>query len=450
MKSMSGSAVYQGRFAVLNGSRRQLGFTLIELMVALLLGVLLSIALMTLFNATSKANRVQDALARIQENGRYALTRISEDLRMASGQYCNNSGGKTSSTSNGQQIAVRALSLFVKNFNFPDAATSPQYLSTNTTAWLSPRYFMQGYECSSSGCTPNTVPSGLPAAAVAAGKRVPGADILTVRYQSGTGWPVSGCDSTTAAITLERSPGDASTTPPIPADPELNFGAGDIALVSDCANSQVYNVAVSGNTLTPDSLTSGSPPVCPANISTSDVRAFNMSKDFVTVTYYLKLKTDPSSDAPAGRLIPVLVRRESAGAAGAAIDEQELVEGVERLDFLYGIEDNDGALRYLTADQVTSGVGASCAVLPEGLTASEEGCMWRGIRSVEVHMLLNSINEIGNLAGPDMAYRYGDGIAAAGNPAPPAADTMPVTGIKSGHMMRREFVTLVSARNHTY
>jgi len=62
------------------------GFTLIELMVALTLGLLLSIGIVTLFGATSKTNKVQDSLARLQENGRYAMTRMNADLRMLGAQ----------------------------------------------------------------------------------------------------------------------------------------------------------------------------------------------------------------------------------------------------------------------------------------------------------------------------------------------------------------------------
>ena len=67
------------------------GFSLIELMVAMTLGILLSIGIVTLFGATSKTNKVQDALARLQENGRYALTRITNDLHASAGQYCQSS-----------------------------------------------------------------------------------------------------------------------------------------------------------------------------------------------------------------------------------------------------------------------------------------------------------------------------------------------------------------------
>ncbi len=51
------------------------GFSLIELMVAMFLGIIVSAGIITLFTSTSKANRVQAQLARMQEQGRFAVAR---------------------------------------------------------------------------------------------------------------------------------------------------------------------------------------------------------------------------------------------------------------------------------------------------------------------------------------------------------------------------------------
>lgn len=59
------------------------GFTLVELMVALLLGLLLSGAIISVF-LEGKNNFVQDdEVARVQENGRYALRLLSREIGMA-------------------------------------------------------------------------------------------------------------------------------------------------------------------------------------------------------------------------------------------------------------------------------------------------------------------------------------------------------------------------------
>lgn len=64
-------------------TRTQTGFSLIELMVALLLGLLLMSGIIAVY-LESKRGFVQDeAIARVQENGRYALRLLSREIAMA-------------------------------------------------------------------------------------------------------------------------------------------------------------------------------------------------------------------------------------------------------------------------------------------------------------------------------------------------------------------------------
>lgn len=59
------------------------GFTLIELMIAILLGSLLIILLISLFINSKQSYRMQENLSRLQENGSFAMKFISRDVRMA-------------------------------------------------------------------------------------------------------------------------------------------------------------------------------------------------------------------------------------------------------------------------------------------------------------------------------------------------------------------------------
>lgn len=64
-------------------ARTQAGFSLIELMVALLLGLLLMSGIIAVY-LESKRGFVQDeAISRVQENGRYALRLLSREIAMA-------------------------------------------------------------------------------------------------------------------------------------------------------------------------------------------------------------------------------------------------------------------------------------------------------------------------------------------------------------------------------
>lgn len=63
--------------------RLVLGLSLIELMVALTIGSLLIIGAVTVYVQSRKTFAVNEAVARLQENARYALSMIEPDLRLA-------------------------------------------------------------------------------------------------------------------------------------------------------------------------------------------------------------------------------------------------------------------------------------------------------------------------------------------------------------------------------
>ena len=71
-----------------NMCRQQQGFTLIEIMVSMLLGVFLLGGVMGIFLNAKQTYRVQDALGRLQENGRYAMEFIGRDIRMTDYRGC--------------------------------------------------------------------------------------------------------------------------------------------------------------------------------------------------------------------------------------------------------------------------------------------------------------------------------------------------------------------------
>ena len=61
----------------------QRGFSLIELMVALLLGLLLMSGIVAVYLESKRGWAQDDAIARVQENGRYALRLLSREIAMA-------------------------------------------------------------------------------------------------------------------------------------------------------------------------------------------------------------------------------------------------------------------------------------------------------------------------------------------------------------------------------
>ncbi|MGH8041085.1 MAG: PilW family protein [Rudaea sp.] len=464
-----------------NGMRDPVrGFTLIELMIAVTLGILISLGLVVLFQATAKTNRVQDAMAQLQETGRYAISRINNDLRMASFQSLNISGfvnatPDATATPNGVDNPNVSVISYVATILLPDFAPAGLTAPSTAAGWaadwpaatpwpLSQRYAIQGYECSGGTCAPALPggPNALPATGTTAGSRVATADVLTTRYLNSLGWSLSKNElsETTSAGTSCAGDSLASlTVTPAAGSPAFNFVTGDLALLVTGARAEIFPVTVAGTVLTPTaaSVLGGTVPCFPVILGGQDVTLYNFSQDYLTVTYYLKLDADPNV---AGRLIPVLVRRQSTiDNAGTASNDQELVQGVEQMDFLEGVQRTDGTISYLTSDEIDAqSTAANCppmaslqiaAGLPAG--SVEPQCLWRSLNSIEAHLLVDSVNNIYTLTAADMAYQYTyayGGTDAKQTPAaPPAATAALPSGLTAGAMLRREFVSLVSIRN---
>jgi type IV pilus assembly protein PilW len=69
---------------------RQIGMTLVEILVAMLLGVFIIASLLQFFLSNRQTYRLMEGESRLQENGRYALELLSHDIRLAGYIGCSN------------------------------------------------------------------------------------------------------------------------------------------------------------------------------------------------------------------------------------------------------------------------------------------------------------------------------------------------------------------------
>jgi type IV pilus assembly protein PilW len=69
-------------------TRRQAGFSLVELMIALVLGLILIIGAASVYVTNQQAARTNEGLARLQESGRIAFELMSREMRQAGGNAC--------------------------------------------------------------------------------------------------------------------------------------------------------------------------------------------------------------------------------------------------------------------------------------------------------------------------------------------------------------------------
>ena len=445
------------------------GFTLIELMVAMVLGLLVAAGIVTVFASTSSSNKAQNQLAQLQEAGRFAVTRMGTDLRMANGQYCTNTGGVAKVGSGGSALDhIRTPKVYAKKLIGAAGAVSGAFGDV-TTAWGTGSYpaaptapysmpsflFMRGYDCTLTACTPvdpNTTISTIPAMGTAIDNRVKGADVLTVRYVNpAAGWAIvpsgvtgsqlatSSSAATITSITLVQRTGE----PPV-----SNAANGDLFMLADCSNAQIFPATASSvGVITPLANTTDGFGTGAANLPTaqepeSAPKVFDVNRDFQTVTYYLKLvSVNNDGKAP---FTGALIRRVNGGTPGRGGSEDELVRGVERLDFRYGVQDNNSKISFLSAKDVDT--STSCP--PGELNAlTTTGCLWRGIVSIEVSLLMDGQTPLYTLTGNQLNYRY-SADANTGLLPPSGHAIKPSDQGFPDQLLRREFSVLVPVRNY--
>lgn len=176
-------------------SLRQQGFTLVEILVALFIGLFLIAGIIQLYLGARQTYRFEEALSRIQENGRYALDTIARDARMAGFSGC------------------------TRLENMESATTLP-----------SPIF---GVSQASEDDEADTLRTELSATDTA--------DIVTFRSTSANGVPIS-ANTTSTAITLAANPD--------------GFAGGNNLAIADCSNIDIFtadDVTGSGPvTITPD------------------------------------------------------------------------------------------------------------------------------------------------------------------------------------------------------
>lgn len=403
------------------------GFSLIEVMIAVVIGIILLGGLVKVFDTTSKMNKTQNGLARIQQNGRFAILQMKQNIEQAGYQYCMSSGeeNKDPIAGSGDRGTIqRPWNVYTANPIFTGVPAN-QYFDTAN--------LIHGHECDGTSCTPDFTTDGsdtsytIPSIGTNNGDRLANTDVLTVRYISGTGLEVDSIAPGTLANqrVINLSPFSAATpagTTPMPADSRV--------LVASCNDNPLNAVDVI--TSGAGSITVSIPNTEPFSGGSADLtRVFNLDTDVKSVTYYV------ANNIVDGRSIPTLYSVVN-GTTNA------LVEGVERFDVLYAVDQGltPQLRQYFTADQVQNMV-ANCKPLPVGPgmpVANVAGCGWRSIDLIEIHLLLNTIHN--STYKTDEQYVYSvDG----NNLRLPSAT--PSSGLPTYRLHRREFFSVINLKN---
>lgn len=265
----------------------QRGFGLVELMIAITLGLFLSAAVIQVFLATNSSSKVQDSLAQIQENARFAMRFLGKEIRMAGYMGCSSIGN----------ISVNVIAVPASAVDFSLA-----------TALVGEDNVVAGNALSA----------------------VVGSDVLHLKKASENDVNVTGnMSSNNANLQIENN--------------SLGFENGDYVMVSDCLNADVFRIVNNpnnngnGNAATTLAHSVGQGLNSSNNLSKlyqTDAEVFG----FESVDYFIR---DTGRNTASGQAINALyMRRLVAGSGGVVAAAVELVEGVDDMQITYGVDTN--------------------------------------------------------------------------------------------------------------
>lgn len=272
----------------------QAGLTLVELMVAITIGLIITAAVAQIYVSSRATYTLEEGLARVQENGRFAVEFLAYDLRMAGYTGCNSN------------LPAASINNIVRD---------PNESNTMMAGGL------RGYRYTGSGG--NTVGDwtpALPGGFFVDGEVAPSTDVIVVQYGS----PVD--TSLRQDMIADTANIQITTT----AATRANIDAGDVLIVSDCLNADIFmaNNAGAGAGMT-------------AIAHPNSVNTVNfLSKRYTTDAQLMKLVSHAYYIAPsADNQQPALFRKELARTAPPV--RVELVQGIEDMRLVYA-EDTDG------------------------------------------------------------------------------------------------------------
>ncbi len=299
------------------------GFTLVEMMVAIAVGMIVITGIGNVFIKTKRASALQEELARMQENSRYALHILDEEIRNAGYLGCRHASSIDAEYLDAGTGYLENFALAIEGYEAQ--GTAPDFPFT-----------MDSAAASWDGTPP---PPPLDSIRFA-----PDSDVIVVRYAYGAGLTLADdkqLDSNVLVNNISQQTSGCSGG----GTRYSGLCPNDRVIISDCERARIFTIGTpvlnSGILTVPDA--SGTAWVGENNSTVSFTAADSTLFEARTVAFFVKRNTRD------GVVVPSLYRKVGSGNA------QELVEGVENIQIAYGEDGNgDGvADRYVAAHQVT-------------------------------------------------------------------------------------------------
>ncbi len=264
---------------------KQSGMTLIEIMIAMLIGVFLLGGVMQIFMSSRQSYRMQDNLSRMQENGRFAMDFLTRDIRMVGHQGCT---------------------------------------AKKATRWLDPK---------------NPNPNPMPMTMAAEGLGIIGRDNVSNNWNTDFCGTSSGCTVDTdvfsahygdicSNLTKNQDTGNANVKIPVPN--RCDIKKYDVLLVSDCKSADIFIATTASPNGGEQTI------VHAANQNTSP----NLLEGYKEDAQLFKLNAFSYFIRKGLNGQPALWRMNTTKQSSGS-NPVELIEGIESMQILYGEDTNE-------------------------------------------------------------------------------------------------------------
>jgi len=280
-------------------SLHQSGFSLVELMVALVLGLVLTGGVINIYISSKQTYRMQDNQSRLQENGRFALQFLTKDLRMASYMGC---------------------------YSF--SAITPTIIANTPTPTFSANTAIQGFDYTSTSGWP-TVATGFPPKP---GNVAVGTSVIVVSFAAPSGVTVFPPLMPPTSATIQVSSSNI-------------FNPDDTVFITDCSTAHIFHITnvVGGGgggfvTLTHGGINNS--PTAFGKTYSTDAMVMTLQQKMFYIGYI------------SGTACPCALYRQTVFPS-AAMDR--LVDNVQNMQITYGVDTTNTktASQYMAAASVT-------------------------------------------------------------------------------------------------
>lgn len=282
---------------------RQQGFTLIEVMIALVIGIVLITGMIAVFLGNKRTAALTEAMTEMQQSARFALDTLARDARMSGFQGC---------------IDVQEGSAKTLADNSPTENLSETAIGGSTvisaTSWLPEP--PTGFVLPSGDITPVT-----------------GSHVLSLQFGS--------------QETFQLVPMDNASEPIVLTNANSGFKSGDLAIISNCQVADLIEISAAlGASLQHDESVNSGTSELSAAYGTGGEKNRPRVMEFFANSYFL---ADTDRTNKRGETIRSLFRQ----SIPYTSDPVEVVEGVELFRVRFGLRDDTTPnIDYVTADDL--------------------------------------------------------------------------------------------------